>query len=218
MKRLLQYDVFAEMKDSIISLKKKILLFVWTITVLGMTGNKNCKTAGWILIFGSVMALMLTVVLSVVIYRQHTGGVAYIIVEPGNNRLCFEDGSVLNGWDSYGCTYFFVPSYMDFTRLSYDNSEGRIYSPDGKLLEHPSIGDIEDVLVETAEGMAEYRVGFFKSENLYTFNLETYDTDIDDVEREECVSVSLNVISPAGVEVYRDQEVLIKGRGNNSWE
>ena len=162
------------------------------------------------------MALMLTVVLSVVIYRQHTGGVVYIIVEPGNNRLCFEDGSVLNGWDSYGCTYFFVPSYMDFTRLSYDNSEGRIYSSDGELLEHPSIGDIEDVLVETAEGMAEYRIGFFKSDNLYTFNLETYDTDIEDVEREECVSVSLNVISPAGVEVYRDQEVLIKGRGNNS--
>ena len=144
----------------------------------------------------------------------------FFMGEPGESRLCFEDeGEIINGWDSYGATYYFIPSYLQLNRIDYGKSGMKLYSADGRILEQPVMGEMQEVLVEAESGELEpYRVGFFQSANLYTLTISMNGSDMDDVRRDEYKEVSFSLISQGGKRVYEDSDAYIKGRGNSSWD
>lgn len=145
---------------------------------------------------------------------------AFIDVVPGGSKLYIEDNDlVINGWDSYGVTYFFIPSYARITEISYERSNLKIYDLDGSLLETPQFNIVQDVAVDTEDGQrVPYRIGFFQSDNLYTVNLDISDNEPDGLILGKYIPLSINVISPSGTKICDDTEAMIKGRGNSTWE
>lgn len=146
--------------------------------------------------------------------------IGYIYVKPGESKLYIDDADLcINGWDSYGVTYFFIPAYAQISEISYERSPLAVYSLDGSLLEKPVFNTVQEVLVET-EGEDEvlYNIGFFQAKNLYTLNINTKGEGIESVSREHYLPVSVNMISLSGEVVYSDDYTLIKGRGNFNWD
>ncbi len=145
---------------------------------------------------------------------------AFIDVVPGGSKLYIEDDDlVINGWDSYGVTYFFIPSYAKITKISYERSGLKIYDKDGSLLETPRFNTEQEVTVESGDGQRiPYKIGFFQSDNLYTINLDISDYEFDRLSRENYIPLSINVLSPSGTKVCADNKAMIKGRGNSTWE
>ena len=144
--------------------------------------------------------------------------IGYIDVRPGESKLYVEDiGVSIKGWDNYGVTYFFIPSYARISAVSYERLELGIYSLDGDPLDHPIFNTIQEVLVDTDDGgKTEYRVGFYQSDNLYTINLMTGKADFEDITREKYEQVCLDIASPNG-NITSFENAEIKGRGNYSW-
>lgn len=170
------------------------------------------------LFYCSTIAVLIYMVIANLTGQSATEDVGYIIVEPGKSKICIDDADLtINGWDSYGDTYFFVPSYVSLSSISYDRSTYKLFLPDGTLLEHPEFGIMQDVLVDTGEECIPYRVGFYKSNNLYTMDIEVGNGDIEAVDRDAYVSASIRMISPEGKISYIDKNAYIKARGNSSW-
>lgn len=145
---------------------------------------------------------------------------AFIDVVPGGSKLYIaDDDLVINGWDSYGVTYFFIPSYAKITDISYERSNLKIYDKDGSLLVTPQFNTEQEVTVDTDDGQRiPYKIGFYQSDNLYTVNLDIPDNELDRLSRETYIPLSINVISPSGTTVCADSKAMIKGRGNSTWE
>ena len=152
--------------------------------------------------------------------RQDIRRTGYLLVEPGNSRLFIEDaGLTVNGWDSYGVTYFFIPSYARISSVSYERSETKIYDEDGALLEHPEFGSIQPVRVGTVYEESEpYSICFCQSDNLYTLNIDLPDTEAGEINRESLSPASVHCISPSGKETIPNTGSSIKARGNTTWE
>ncbi len=169
----------------------------------------------------TVILLCLYFLLTIAKDGLRNDGVAYAEIEPGNSSLLFEkEGIRIYGWDSYGITYFFIPSYLELTKISYEYSSQKIYSVDGILLEHPNVGKIQDVLVgsEEKDEQIPYQIGVFKSNNLYSLYINIEGMDINDVEKDTYESVNIEILTPNGVKAFSDDNAQIKGRGNTSWE
>lgn len=95
--------------------------------------------------------------------------IGYIYVKLGEGKLYIDDaGLIIDAWDCYGTTYFFIPSYARISRISYERSPLNIYSVNGILLEEPIINTVQEVLVETEDGEGIlYNIGFF-SQTIFT--------------------------------------------------
>lgn len=165
-----------------------------------------------------------TVVIVALLWRAASDrmdtGKGMVHIEPGASYIYLEDCDIrINGWDSYNVTYFFFPSYAKISSLDYTDTEFKIYSPEGSLLEHPETGKILDVMVgNKMEELTPYKVAFFCSGNLYTVQLEMPDNSLQDIERGIYIPTSIKVISPEGNVEYAEGSAEIKGRGNSSWE
>lgn len=166
----------------------------------------------------SVASLLLCSVLIIGIRPTLHKPVAYFIVDPGNSMLFFEDLDLtIKGYDNYGVTYFFIPSYVELTSLDYTRSELKLYDNTGILLDHPSKNEILDVMVQSQDGtIIPYKIGFFCSSNLSTLYINT-SQDIDDIQLREYSNASIEIVSPSGEITLLDAESEIKGRGNNTW-
>ena len=166
-----------------------------------------------------IMAVMSFLLLTVMMIGLKKNGTGKIIVDPGNSVIYFSEEDVLvNGWDSHGITYFFIPSYVCFKKLSYDESKLKIFNVNGELLEYPVINEVSEVLVENGDGTdTPCKVGFFHSSDVYTIELGLKG-DIGDIELGQYSPAAMKLISPGGKVSRLNETVQIKGRGNTTWE
>lgn len=148
------------------------------------------------------------------------GRTAFIEVVPGESRLYFEDlDLVIYGWDSYGVTYFFIPSYARISGLDFSGSKLKIYDKNGVLLETPEFNTVQEVLVDSEDGeLIPYKLGIYQSDGLYTINITADQNDLDSLNTRDYISVSISMISPSGAVEYSDSHSTMKGRGNSSWD
>lgn len=145
---------------------------------------------------------------------------AFIDVVPGGSKLYIEDDDlVINGWDSYGVTYFFIPSYAKITDISYERSNLKIYDMDGKLYEKPLFNTDQEVMVDSENGQKiPYKIGVYQSNSIRTINIVTPNNDLDELRTDNYISISINMISPTGILEFVDEKATMKGRGNSTWE
>ena len=134
--------------------------------------------------------------------------------------MYFEDMDlVIDGWDSYGVTYFFIPSYARINGLDFSGSKLKIYDKNGVLLEKPSFNTIQEVLVDSEDGeRVPYKLGIYQSDNLYTINITADQNDLDSMNTRDYIPISISMISPSGATEYSDPHSAMKGRGNSSWD
>lgn len=153
------------------------------------------------------------------IIRSFSGTIGYIEVTPGASTITInEPDYVAHSMDNYSVTYFFLPSYINISRLDFDRSELKIFNPDGSLWEKPELNKIQNVLVQNEDGETiPWKIGIFHSENLYTVELASNDILLQDAEDDEMQSFGMRIVSPEGELTFSD-DVLLKGRGNTTWE
>lgn len=157
--------------------------------------------------------------LTIAVMQSFLGTTGYIEVAPGSSTITTEEPEFFaRSIDNYSITYFFLPSYVNISRISYDRSDLKIFNPDGSLWERPEFNKVQDVLVQNADGeTVPWRIGIFRSENLYTLELDSHDTLLQDVKSDEKQLFGLSVISPDGKQTFSD-DILLKGRGNTTWD
>lgn len=155
----------------------------------------------------------------IAVMQSVSGTIGYIEVTPGASTITTEEPVYFaQGIDNYSVTYFFLPSYINISKISYDRSDLKIFKPDGSLWEKPEFNKVQDVLVQNADGeTVPWRIGIFQSENLYTLELDSHDTLLQDVKSDEKQLFGLSVISPDGRQTFSD-DILLKGRGNTTWD
>ena len=173
-------------------------------------------------LFRKVLFLVSLLVLAVFFFcavSRSRHQIGNIIIEPGNSRIYVREyDKSFYGWDSYGVTYFFLPSYVDIDHLDYGSSDLRMYSMGGELLTEPSMNSVTDVLIDSPDGgKTQYKVCFYNSENLYTMELTLSGNGLEEVEHGVYSPASIRVISPTGDLSYASERIQIKGRGNTSW-
>lgn len=164
----------------------------------------------------SVLALFILSIPSVFCVPDDTIKVGYLRINPGESQLIIKENNiVINAWDSYGVTYFFIPSYARISSLSYSLSESKLYSLDGDVLLYPEFNSVQDVLVGTEDGeKVEHKVSFCQSANMYSLYIDTEGFGIDNVSREEYIPADISILSPEGICIYNKKNELLKGRGN----
>lgn len=153
--------------------------------------------------------------------REYNGDdIGHVYVNQGCSRIYFEkyDTTIL-GQDIGGATYFFLPSYIRLSSVDYDAMGLAIFKENGDILRRPDINTVECVLVgKTPQDSVSYRVGFFRSNNLNTIEIELKDQNVDGISREAYTPAEIRVRTPEGRIEHLSQQSLIKGRGNTTWE
>lgn len=171
----------------------------------------------YILFFISVCVLV--IFLFIPQKRNAGDSIRYVYLNPGESKMYSESGRVFYGEEHYGTLYFFLPSYTRFSCIAYDPLGYRLLDVDGNLLTEPVMNKTIDCLVDTGSGNPiPYRVAFYISENLNTIELDTGDKAVEDIEHHVYTDATMKIISTRGEETYSCDWILIKGRGNTSWE
>lgn len=181
---------------------------------------KSCYRVRYVFLTVTVFLLILIVFFCVDLTSHSDRETGYILVEPGNSKLYFDDGDIcFNSFEYKGTTYFFLPSWIDLKRISQDKTDIKLYTVDGSLLEDPRLSEVQDVMVSsgTPDEGEPWRVAFFKSKNLYSMNLHL-DIEADAIERYDYCGASVQLYSPSGTITFSDNAALLKGRGNSTWE
>ena len=130
-----------------------------------------------------------------------------------------EYGLTLSGIDKDGVTYFCLPSYVKLTDIDMTDSVGKIYLDNGELLTEPLLGTVQNVKVNlNTEEAIPWKICFMKSENLHSVFISLTDSEISGIDHDIYSSVSVNVLSPSGKMLWHDDNSLIKGRGNATWD
>lgn len=180
--------------------------------------NKDLKK-NTLLILSAIAVLIISVscLLKAFLPGAYTGSLK---VSPGDSSLCFPDQELeIKGRDTGDCTFFFLPSYMDIKRLDQSSSPFRICTADGSELETPHLNEVQDIFVyDPSNGsMTPWRIGIFKSENLYTLDITLDGIEYPDIDHYTYSKASVSVYSPSGKRTYSTDKASIKGRGNSSW-
>ena len=138
--------------------------------------------------------------------------------EGEENYLYLENYDLrLAGLDKGDCTYFFLPAFVTLSDLDQSYYCKTIYLPGGPLLTKPIIGESQDILVERDDGsIIPWKICFLQSRNLNTMLLKSIKGDIYDIEHDKYMDIAVNIVSPNGTSQFEDT-VLIKGRGNTTW-
>lgn len=123
----------------------------------------------------------------------------YIIVDPGQSRIEIDPyNTIINGWDSYSVTYFFLPAYINIDKLDYSKSEYKMFDEKGHLLETPILNEIIKVYVgKSNEESTPYRVAFYKSKELSSLEI-SMDCQVEDIEHESYSPAKIRLISQEG--------------------
>ncbi len=173
-----------------------------------------------IIIFLSIAAIItLIAIFSIAaFYSQEGRGILHI--EPGKSYLWLKTQDLtIDGLDKDGVTYFFLPSFAEMTSFSQDVSMGSAYLLDGTLLSEPSYGAVQEVTVKLPDGTnAPWKISFLHSDCLYTAYIDLVGIEKDDIAHDEYSAASLKLFSPFGKIEYTKEDILIKGRGNTTWD
>lgn len=167
------------------------------------------------------LAAFVTACLFFVLFSIHNNDHTGILhVEPGKSTLYIKKYDLtVKGQDKDGVTYFFLPSYADMTAVIQDDTAGHIYLRDGSLLTDPAFGQIQEVDIDPGDGSpVPWNTAFFKSSGLYTAYIDLQGKDIRDISHDDYISSAVSLYSPFGKLEYIDSSVLIKGRGNTTWD
>lgn len=145
---------------------------------------------------------------------------AELSIIPGNSSMYIKKYDLtIKGQDKDGITYFFLPSYADAEIISQRTSQYKVYCMDDSLLSKPAYGVVQEVTVDPGDGnRIPWKISFMHSANLYTANIELNDADVYSIDHDKYTPSSLSVYSPYGKMEYTSDSVLIKGRGNTTWD
>ncbi|MBO5550674.1 MAG: CotH kinase family protein, partial [Lachnospiraceae bacterium] len=156
------------------------------------------------------------------IYTSVSTGISVGELETGNGQNILYLGKydlAIKGQDKDGITYFFIPSYAEISSISQDSSMFKLFLTDGRLLTDPRPGTVQDVNIDTGNGeIVPWRVAFMCSDNLYTAFIYIPGAGADDIDHDIYLPSELRLYSPFGKLAYSDDSVLLKGRGNTTWE
>ena len=167
-----------------------------------------------IILWVFVAAVLICCITGVAKSRESIG---LININPGGSYIKVDDIRIM-GHEGAGCVYFFFPSYISIDKLDYSDSEYKLVMKEGGEYDTPILDKETDVFVHGPDGEDQpYRVGFYKSENLYTVEIQLGERNIEDIEKETYIPASVNVMSAKGRCQYRSKEIQIKGHGNTSW-
>lgn len=172
-----------------------------------------------ILILGFSFVLFSVIMINQLQVNITDGVIGYMTNNQDGLVLCFNEYDMpIRGIEVGGCTYFFIPSFINIDQLDYSGSDIRLYTESGDLLDKPVMNDAMDIVVQLADkSMIPYKVGFYKSENLYTMDIELDATKKEGMTKKEYVTAKMKMYSPQGGITYDEQEIRIKGRGNLTW-
>lgn len=179
-----------------------------------------CGIKRFIIWFISVIAVSFICMASASGEGAATGQTAKLSVEPGYSLFHFDQpGLDVKGWDNDGCTFFFLPSYINIKKIDQSGSALKICSEDGSEIIEPALNQIQDVLVmNTSDGsVTPWKLGVFQSENLYTVDISLDGSEYYDIDHYDYTGASIDVRSTSGRLTYHEGKALIKGRGNSSW-
>ncbi len=143
-----------------------------------------------------------------------------LIGNEGHNSLYIEKYDLtVDGIDKDGVTYFCLPAFADLTVLDQSRSEAKLILTDGTTLSVPDIGSVQDILVKAEAGApVPWKVAFLRSENIPAVFLDIEGASIEDVGHDGYLKTAVTMISCEGKTTYAESNVLIKGRGNASWD
>ena len=152
--------------------------------------------------------------------RYHDSPAFLISGSDGETILRFPGYDLeLSGIDRKGCTCFFLPAFVSLTDIDQSLSEYRLYLPDGSLLKKPLLEQPIDVMVDT--GSTEYipwKIAFYRSENICSVFLDINADDPALITKEKYEDSSVNVVTPEGHYILKNEPVLVKGHGNSTWD
>ena len=108
-----------------------------------MMNNKIIRTG--ICLFSVFILAFIYIFFSGDSFARQTGK---LMVSPGNTILYFNRfGLEVKGWDNDGCTFFFIPSYIDVKDIDQRESVLKICAEDGDEIKEPVMNQVIDVLV-----------------------------------------------------------------------
>ena len=162
--------------------------------------------------------LLLLISLSDSLYPRKDIG--FLCISPGNSSIYFEHYDLTIYAEDVGeITYFFLPAYIELSSLDYSKSDLIILSENGDLLQNPQMNTVESVVIcDSSDNRIPYRVGFFRSENLCTIDVNLQDGEADSISREEYSDAMIKITSSGGEVGFFSEESYIKGRGNMPWD
>ena len=174
------------------------------------------------LILAIYSIMLLTVSLIPWISSLYQPGVTgSLFIDPANGNILHIDeyDLELTGIDKDGVTYFCIPAFINLTTIDMQASPVKLYLNDGSLLSRSDLWHIQDVTVDTGDGFTvPWKIEFMRSANLNSVFLELKDSDISSIDHDIPSPVSAKVYSPSGILRYSDENAMIKGRGNATWQ
>lgn len=179
--------------------------------------NKAIVSKRIVIIYSLLLALICIFSLSFI--KGQDVYLIYTAFGAGGNVIYLNDNDLqITGKDKDGCSYFFLPAFVSSVELDQSLSEYKVFLSDGSLLQYPPINARIDINVDTGTGeTVPWKISFLKSENLYTICLNTNDSTMESLTKDNYESIALSLISPDGDIVLDNEAVCIKGRGNSTW-
>ncbi|MBQ9606915.1 MAG: CotH kinase family protein [Lachnospiraceae bacterium] len=165
--------------------------------------------------------LLIVSLMPVYILAYQPGLTGILVIDPSKGNILHieEYGLDLPGIDKDGVTYFCLPAFINLVRIDMQDSPAKLYLKDGSVLNNAELWHVQDVLVDTGnEALVPWKIEFMKSANLNSVFLNFDDTEISSVDHDNYTHVSAKIYSPSGVLNYLDENALIKGRGNATWQ
>lgn len=167
----------------------------------------------------STMSLFLVLLgSSPFIFKLNTVG--KLVVDPSSEHHLYIEQYDLDlvGLDKEDTTYFFLPAYVNLTRIDQTLAHYKVLCEDGTLLTVPKLNTPEPIYVTEGVGesmMTPWNICFLKSENIYSAFIKS-SSRIEDITHDEYMQIDLSMYSPTGALAY-NKSCLVKGRGNASW-
>lgn len=132
--------------------------------------------------------------------------------------MILPSGQEVYGWEKEGVVHYFVPSYVstDSVKILGDATQLILNGNVSSSILYDELCKI-DLCDEANNLFISQNACFHHSQNLYTMNIELYNQDIDDIDKENFSEASIAVINPKGKVQYFGEGDRIKGRGNSTW-
>lgn len=164
------------------------------------------------------LVLFFFIVLNYLSHNTVTGLLS-VSSETGNHLYIDRYGLDIEGIDRDGVTYFCLPSYCDLDTVIQADDSNTILLDDNSLLKDPKSGTIQDIYVKTAQGdITPWRICFMVSANLDTLFLTLPNYNAEDIDHDKLRPASITMVSPTGHVSFHEENAMIKGRGNGSWD
>lgn len=169
--------------------------------------------------FAVTICVLLLIIFHNHIFEMTDNTTGYLTGTPGNTSLGFAGYSqLIKGWDKDGTTIFFTPSFISLEKISQMDLTYIMYDEHGHTLSNPRLSQTQDVYILNGEDRIPWKVAFYGSSNLSTVFIDINDGDEKDIDHDEYKDARISVYTNDGNPECEEKEILIKGRGNSTWE